>query len=157
MKYKILFGFMILAFVTSCNKKNTNRGVNTRLNELGGTLNSGLTCVNGNSNVGTIYDSNGGFSLNGTASFEDRVKALLSATINPSEIGTISAAARACLATEARASGSRTSAPLAVNVMEPPLPRSKEPPDGAAVVVPWIGRTLASKTDGRTSLLRKMP
>lgn len=91
MKYKILFGFMILAFVTSCNKKNTNRGVNTRLNELGGTLNSGLTCVNGNSNVGTIYDSNGGFSLNGTASFEDRVKALLSATINPSEIGTISA------------------------------------------------------------------
>lgn len=91
MKYKILISFMILAFVTSCNNKNTNRGINTRLNEVGGVLNTGLTCTNGTSNVGTIYDSNGGFGMNGTASFEDRVKALLSATINPSEIGMISA------------------------------------------------------------------
>lgn len=89
MKNKILFGFMILAFITGCNKNNNDRGVNTRLNQVN-TLNTGLTCVNGNSNIGTIYDQNGGFSLT-AGSFEDRVKALLSATINPSEVGTISA------------------------------------------------------------------
>lgn len=90
MKNKILFGFMILAFITSCNKNNNDRGVNTRLNQVSNLNNMGQTCVNGNSNVGTIYDQNGGFSLT-SGSFEDRVKALLSATINPSEVGSISA------------------------------------------------------------------
>ena len=92
MKYKILVGFMILAFVTGCNNKKNSTGVNTRLNDVSTLNNLGLSCVNGSSNIGTIYDQNGGYSLT-AGSFEDRVKALLSATINPSEIGTISAGA----------------------------------------------------------------
>jgi hypothetical protein len=91
MKNKILFGFIVLALVTSCNTNKTNRGVTTRPTDIN-SLNTGLTCATGQSNIGAIYDQNG-FSLTGGASFEDRVKAFLSATINPSEIGTISSSA----------------------------------------------------------------
>lgn len=91
MKNKILFGIIVLALVTGCNTNKSNRGATTRPADVN-SLNSGLTCTTGQSNIGAIYDQNG-LSLTNGASFEDRVKAFLSATINPTEIGTISSSA----------------------------------------------------------------
>ncbi|MFZ3229449.1 MAG: hypothetical protein WA160_04540 [Pseudobdellovibrio sp.] len=76
-------------FLAACNpKKDTSKAANVRANTfspIGGLSNS--VCANGTSSVGAIYDS-GTSSASGT--FEDRVKALLSATVDPSEIGQIS-------------------------------------------------------------------
>lgn len=88
---KILILIPIL-FLVACNpKKDTPASViRTNTGTTVGGLNTGLSCANGISNVGSIYDSSGASSA---GNFEGRVKALLSATINPSEVGSISAAA----------------------------------------------------------------
>lgn len=80
-----------LLFLVACNPKKDTKASVIRSNTLGniGGLNTG-SCMNGTSNIGAIYDA-GQSGAAGT--FEDRVKALLSATIDPSEVGTISSAA----------------------------------------------------------------
>lgn len=48
------------------------------------------TCGNNLSSIGTIYDQGNSQNLYSTGNFETRVKGLLSATINPAEVGSIS-------------------------------------------------------------------
>lgn len=84
----------LLAFMAvGCpSKKDTSRNVQVRGQGVvgGGELTPGV-CGQNLSSVGTIYDSAGtGVSLYNTGTFEDRVKALLSATIAPEEVGQIS-------------------------------------------------------------------
>lgn len=64
---------------------------------VGGTPTGGITftntCGQSVSPIGTIYDQGGQqVSLYNSGSFEDRVKAFLSATVNPTEVGQISSA-----------------------------------------------------------------
>lgn len=97
MKKVLLLTIMSLAFV-ACNpqKVQTLRTSGNRTASISGATNSTFTsntCANNLSSVGTIYDQAGQQSLSLTTSFETRVKGLLSATINPIDVGTISSAA----------------------------------------------------------------
>lgn len=87
----------MMAVLAGCkNNSSTPRGVSARNTQSGvvsPVFGTGVVCANGQSNIGTIFDQSGGFGGLGTASFEERVKALLSASVNPTEIGTISAGA----------------------------------------------------------------
>lgn len=58
--------------------------------QIGGGQLTPTYCGQNYSNIGTIYDQNNQSSLYSSGTFEDRVKALLSATVNPSEVGQIS-------------------------------------------------------------------
>ena len=92
MKKAVLLTLIALSFV-GCNpaKEASKRtsGNGGRSATISGTTNGAFTqsfCGNSNlSSVGTIYDQSSSYN------FEARVKGLLSATIDPSEVGTISA------------------------------------------------------------------
>lgn len=85
---KKLIAIVLPLFVlVACNpSKNANKISiqNANTNSVVGGLNSS-TCTNGASKIGTIYDSS-----SSATSFEERVKALLSATVAYSDIGQIS-------------------------------------------------------------------
>lgn len=93
MKKNLILTILVMAVLAGCkNNSNSPRGVvsrNTGNGVVSPVFGAGVACANGQSNIGTIYDQSGGFGL-GTTSFQDRVKALLSASVNPAEIGTIS-------------------------------------------------------------------
>ncbi|MBC7466694.1 MAG: hypothetical protein H7256_11945 [Bdellovibrio sp.] len=85
---KLLILIPIL-FLVACNPAADKSASVVRSNTTSvGGLNTAVTCANGTSAVGQIYDTTAT-----AASFEARVKALLSATISSSEVGTISATA----------------------------------------------------------------
>ena len=78
-----------LLFLVACNPAKDKAASVTRSNVTTTTgLNTGVTCANGASTTGQIIDATAT-----AASFESRVKALLSATISSSEVGPISATA----------------------------------------------------------------
>lgn len=85
---KILILLPIL-FLVACNQKKDNKANILRSN-IGGVVGGLNTCVNGQSSVGRIFDAG---QSGGIGTFEARVKGLLSASINPNDVGTISAAA----------------------------------------------------------------
>jgi hypothetical protein len=95
MKKVLLLSLIALSFV-GCNPKqdSTKRtSGNARVSTIAGDTTGAFTqtnCGNNLSNIGTIYDQGTQASLYSTGNFEARVKGLLSATINPSEIGQIS-------------------------------------------------------------------
>ncbi|WP_409477334.1 hypothetical protein [Pseudobdellovibrio sp. HCB154] len=95
MKKVVLLTLIALSFVgCNPNKESSKRtsGNGGRVATISGTTNGAFTqsyCGNNLSSVGTIYDQSSSF----TSNFEARVKGLLSATIDPSEVGTISAGA----------------------------------------------------------------
>jgi len=97
-KNVILLTIIALTFV-SCNPKQesaTKRTNAVRAATVAGTTNGTFTqsfCGNNLSSIGTIYDQGTQASLYSNGNFEARVKGLLSATIDPSEIGTISSSA----------------------------------------------------------------
>lgn len=93
MKKVILLSVIALAFVGCSPKKESKRTAGQRVTNISGTLGSGAftqtSCGQNLTSIGTIYDQG---SFQG-GSFESRVKALLSATIDPSEVGQISSSA----------------------------------------------------------------
>lgn len=95
MKKVLLVSFVTLLFV-GCNPKQESSkrtSGNGRISTITGGVTgvfTGSYCGNNLSNIGTIYDQGTQVSLITTGSFEARVKGLLSATINPAEVGQIS-------------------------------------------------------------------
>lgn len=94
MKKVVLLTLIALSFVgCNPNKESSKRtSGNARTATVAGTTNGAFTqsyCGNNLSSIGTIYDQSSSFNGN----FEARVKGLLSATIDPAEVGTISSAA----------------------------------------------------------------
>lgn len=95
MKKVILLSLIALVFV-GCNpqKESSKRtSGNARTQTISGTTNGVFSqsyCGNNLSSIGTIYDQGTSASLYSTGNFEARVKGLLSATIDPSEVGQIS-------------------------------------------------------------------
>lgn len=91
MKQVIIFTVLVLAFVGCSPKKASKRTASMRT-AISGTVGSytpvANSCGQNQSNIGTIYDQ--GSSFNG--SFESQVKGLLSATVDPAEVGQISGA-----------------------------------------------------------------
>lgn len=85
---KILILLPIL-FLVACNQKKDNKA-NIQRTTIGGNVGGLNTCMNGQSGVGTIFDAG---QAGAAGTFEARVKALLSASVNPAEVGTISSAA----------------------------------------------------------------
>lgn len=98
MKNVLCITIVALAFV-GCNPKKDSSAKRTnavRAATVAGTTNGAFTqsfCGNNLSSIGTIYDQGTAQSLYSTGNFESRVKGLLSATIDPSEIGQISSSA----------------------------------------------------------------
>lgn len=96
MKKVVLLTLIALSFV-GCdpNKETTKRTAgNARTETVAGNTNTVFTqsyCGANLSSIGTIYDQGTSASLYSSGNFESRVKGLLSATINPSEVGSISA------------------------------------------------------------------
>jgi hypothetical protein len=94
MKKVLLLSVIALAFV-GCNPgKESKRTAGLRNANVSATGNVNLTptyCGNNMSSIGTIYDQGSGQSLSG-GTFENRVKGLLSVTVDPSEVGQISSA-----------------------------------------------------------------
>ncbi len=95
MKNVLLLTVIALAFV-GCNpnkEQSTKRTSGVRSATISGTTNGTFTnsyCGNNLSSIGTIYDQGTQQSLYSNGNFEARVKGLLSATIDPSEVGQIS-------------------------------------------------------------------
>lgn len=91
MKQIILLSILVLAF-GGCNPKKESKRTAGMRTAISGTTGSytptTYSCGQNLSSIGAIYDQ--GSSFNG--SFESRVKGLLSATIDPSEVGQISSA-----------------------------------------------------------------
>ena len=94
MKNVLLLTIIALTFVgCNPNKESAKRTSGVRAATVAGTTNGTFTqsfCGNNLSSIGTIYDQGTQASLYSTGNFEARVKGLLSATIDPAEIGTIS-------------------------------------------------------------------
>lgn len=96
MKKVILLSMLIsVSLLTACNPKKTSSGrtAQTRTADASATISGNFSqsyCGQNVSPYGSIYDSGSSQSLYTNGSFEDRVKALLSATVNPSEVGQIS-------------------------------------------------------------------
>lgn len=95
MKKAVLLTLIALSFVGCSPKKESSKRTSGNIRTAtvtAGTTNTTFTqssCGNNMSSVGTIYDQSSSFNGN----FEARVKALLSATIDPSEVGQISSGA----------------------------------------------------------------
>lgn len=90
MKKVVLLTLIALSFVGCNPNKDSSKRTsgNARVATVAGTTNGAFTqsyCGANLSNVGTIYDQ-----TNSSYNFETRVKGLLSATINPAEVGQIS-------------------------------------------------------------------
>ena len=94
MKNVLLLTVIALAFVgCNPNKEQSKRTSGVRSATISGNTNGTFTqsyCGNNLSSIGTIYDQGTQQSLYSNGNFEQRVKGLLSATIDPAEIGTIS-------------------------------------------------------------------
>lgn len=96
MKNVLLLTIVALTFA-SCNpkKESAKRTSGVRSAIVAATTNGAFTqsfCGNNLSSIGTIYDQGTQASLYSTGNFESRVKGLLSATIDPNEVGQISSA-----------------------------------------------------------------
>ncbi len=91
---RILLSLLLLGGLSACQpKKDSVRAPfqnNQNLNAFGN-AGLGLTnqCTQGMSNIGAIYDGGQALSLGVGGTFEDRMKALLSATTSPDQVGTI--------------------------------------------------------------------
>ena len=87
---KKLLVLLALTLLAACSPKKSsvkaNVGVPATINIAG--VATGTQCASTSANAGIIFDNSGN-----SYNFENQVKALLSATINPSEVGTISAQA----------------------------------------------------------------
>jgi hypothetical protein len=85
---KITFLLMVLGALSACQpKKDAVRAAAISNTGLTGIAGQGLTnqCAQGQSNLGAIYENTQTLGL----SFQDRVKSLLTATMSPSEVGTV--------------------------------------------------------------------
>jgi hypothetical protein len=100
MKKLILMALVSVLMVSCSPKKETARATNTIENtrSASGVVSTGSgvvanTCTQSQFPIGTIYDTGTQqISLYNSGSYEDRVKAFLSATVNPQEVGQISGA-----------------------------------------------------------------